>query len=61
MYSTSPGAAGSTAQLACRTLTLAHHVDDHRQRVLPVEFAEQSFDYVGVAELSHQMIVHFQQ
>jgi len=41
--------------------TGAHHVDDHRQRVLSVEFAEQSFDYVGVAELSHQMIVHFQQ
>jgi len=37
-----------------------HHVGDHRQRVLPVEFAEQSFDYVGVAELSHQVIVHFQ-
>ena len=39
----------------------AHHVDDHRQRVLPVELAEQSLDYVGVAELSHQAIVHFQQ
>ena len=39
----------------------AHHVDDHRQRVLPVELAEQSFHYVGVAELSHQVIVHFQQ
>ena len=38
-----------------------HHVGDHRQRVLSVEFAEQSFDYVGVAELSHQVIVRFQQ
>jgi len=39
----------------------AHHVDDQRQRVLSVEFAEQSFDYVGVAELSNQVIARFQQ
>jgi len=41
--------------------TAAHHLDDHRQRVLPVELAEQSLDYVGVAELSHQVIGHSQQ